>query len=75
MSKKVDKKVVAKKEYIKELTDYFTAKGLQVEDGEKFGKVGSIVVHDKNSDIQVKVISPKSNVTRYAIVDDGTETD
>lgn len=65
MSKKIDKKLVGKTALMKMATELFAQK-YEVEDGDLFGKSGSIIVHMEATDIQIKFISPKASTFRYA---------
>ena len=64
--KKVDVKKVSKMQVSKELMEYFVGKGAKIDDGKKFGFTeGTLVLHMDNTDIQIKLITPKAGVTHY----------
>lgn len=69
-TKKVDVKKVQKMEVNKMLRDFFEAQGLEFTDGLEFGMTeGTIVLHTPNCDVQIKLITPKTGLTRYEKVE------
>ena len=70
--KKVDLKKVAKVELSKAIANALIEAGFTV-DGEhtKYGFTeGTLVVSMENTDVQVKLITPKTDVIRYAVQSD-----
>lgn len=68
-AKKVTPKDVAKKEVMAIIEKAFTENGIEFADGADFGMTkGTIIAKHKNADVQIKPISPKAGVDRYAEV-------
>ena len=73
--KKVDLKKVAKVELSKAIANALIEAGFTV-DGEhtKYGFTeGTLVVSMENTDVQVKLITPKTDLVRYAVQEDEAE--
>lgn len=67
--KKVSIKDVAKKEVMEIIKKALTESGVEFKDGVDFGMTsGTIIVSHKLADIQIKPISPKAGIDRYAEV-------
>lgn len=79
MSKKTTKKVNPKETYKNEIFELLKTTFEQLEmdfdtDYESFGFTkGTIVVHGKDTDIQIKLITPKTNVERYEKISEEEE--
>lgn len=70
-TKKIDVKKVAKVDLSKALLEFLREAGYEVEDGMSRGFTeGSLVVATEATDVQVKLITPKAGVTRYAVLDE-----
>lgn len=65
--KKVDVKKVAKQELSNLLKEFLIEKGIEVSDNaEDFAFTqGTLVVHMEDTDVQVKLITPKAGLKRY----------
>ncbi len=67
--KKVNLKDVAKNEVMAIIQEALKNAEISFSEGENFGMTkGTLVVHHANADVQVKPISPKSGLDRYAEV-------
>ena len=66
-SKKVDVKRAAKQELSNLIKEFLIEKGIEVSDNaEDFAFTqGTLVVHMENTDVQVKLITPKAGLKRY----------
>ncbi len=65
-TKKVDPKAVAKTTLSAKIRTFLEEQGYEVSDGVDYGMTkGTLVVHDKDFDIQLKPIAPKTGVDRY----------
>lgn len=70
-TKKVDPKKVAKKDLSAAISEALVAAGYEVSDGVARGFTeGSLCVSMTETDVQVKLITPKAGVTRYAVLDE-----
>ena len=71
-TKKINPKETFKTEIAELLKTTFEQLGLSFDaDYESFGFTkGTIVIHGKDTDLQVKLITPKTNVTRYEKVEE-----
>lgn len=65
--KKVDVKAAAKRDLSKLFADFLVAQGIDVStNAEDFAfTAGTLVVHMENTDVQVKLITPKAGLERY----------
>ena len=73
--KKVDVKAVAKAEVSAVLEKALKEAGFEVVSGDLFGFTkGTLVAHHAATDVQVKLITPKAGVERYAVAEDEDET-
>jgi hypothetical protein len=65
--KKVDVKKLAKQELSNLIKEFLMEKGIEVSsNAEDFGFTqGTLVVHMENTDVQVKLITPKAGLERY----------
>jgi predicted RND superfamily exporter protein len=64
--KKVDPKAVAKEKVMEVISKALAEAGYEVLSGADFGMTaGTVVVRDKEFDVQVKPIVPKTGVSRY----------
>ena len=66
-SKKVDVKKLAKQELSNLIKEFLIEKGIEVSsNAEDYGFTrGTLVVHMENTDVQVKLITPKAGLERY----------
>jgi hypothetical protein len=66
-SKKVDVKKLAKQELSDLFKEFLMEKGIEVSsNAEDYGFTqGTLIVHMENTDVQVKLITPKAGLTRY----------
>lgn len=65
--KKVNPKDTAKKEIMEVISKTLTAAGYDVTDGEDYAMTkGTIVAHHATCDVQIKPITPKAGIDRYA---------
>ena len=73
--KKVDVKKVAKQELSNLIKEFLMEKGIEVSsNAEDYGFTqGTLVVHMENTDVQVKLITPKAGLYRYQQVEYVTE--
>lgn len=65
--KKVDAKMVAKKELSELFAEFLEEKGIEVSTNaaDYAFTQGTLVVHMENTDVQVKLITPKAGLERY----------
>ena len=66
-SKKVDVKKLAKQELSDLFKEFLMEKGIEVSsNAEDYGFTqGTLIVHMENTDVQVKLITPKAGLERY----------
>ena len=66
-NKKVDVKKLAKQELSDLIKEFLMEKGIKVSsNAEDFGFTqGTLIVHMENTDVQVKLITPKAGLDRY----------
>ena len=74
--KKVDVKKEAKLELSALFAEFLATKGIEVDTNhEDYGfTAGTLVVRMEKTDVQVKLVTPKAGLDRYAIVEDEIET-
>lgn len=66
-AKKVNPKDIAKKEVMGIIRKALEENGIEFKDGADYGMTsGTIIVSHKVSDVQIKPISPKAGLDRYA---------
>lgn len=66
-AKKVNPKDIAKKEVMEIIQKALQENGIEFKDGVDYGMTaGTIIVSHKIADIQIKPISPKAGLDRYA---------
>ena len=69
--KKIDVKKVAKLEVSEIVREMFEEKGIVVLNGQDFGMTeGTLILRMEKTDIQVKLITPKSGLERYEILEE-----
>ena len=69
ITKKVDVKGNAKNEIMAIIHKALDEAGITYKDGVEFGMTkGTIVVEHKDSDVQIKPITPKAGITRYDLI-------
>lgn len=73
-TKKMDFKKMAKKELSKQIKEFLQSMGIEVEDGIMYGFTeGTLVAHMEQTDIQIKLITPKAGIVRYEIIEEVEE--
>ena len=69
--KKIDVKKVAKLEVSEIVREMFEEKGIVVLNGQDFGMTeGTLILRMEKTDIQVKLITPKSGLERYEVLEE-----
>lgn len=64
--KKVDVKKLGKETVSRKVMEALVAQGFEVELGDDYGMSAyTLIVHDKDTDVQIKFITPKAGLTRY----------
>lgn len=59
MAKKVNVSAMRKEVVSADIVKFYTDLGLKVSDGADFGFTGSVIVHFPDTDVQIKLITPK----------------
>lgn len=68
--KKVDVKKLAKETVSRKVMETLAAAGFDIELGDKYGMSAyTLIVHNKDTDVQIKFITPKAGVQRYEKTD------
>lgn len=74
VAKKVDMKKVSKLEVSAKVRELFEGLGIVVSEGSEFGFTeGTLVLSMLNCDVQVKMITPKAGLERYASLEEEEE--
>lgn len=62
MAKKVNVSAMRKESVSLDLKELYTGMGFEVSEGSDYGFSGSIIVHFPDTDVQIKMITPKAQL-------------